>query len=93
MRSDNPYRHDGLDRLFNGQLGWEDLLFGKEEEKSLRRDKGGWDKNSGLPLVLEIGQLIRHKAEHVISFLWKFDKDRLPEGTLTSCREGIGQLF
>src|SRR4030042_6610142 len=93
MRKYNPYRHDGLDRLFNGHLRWKDFLFRKEEEKPLRGDEGCWNKNSGLPLVVEIGQLIRHKAEHVISLPRKFNKDSLPEGTLTGCREGIGQLF
>jgi hypothetical protein len=44
-------------------------------------------------LALEIGQLIRHKSKHIISFLWKFDKDSPAEGAFSRGREGISQLF
>ena len=93
MRSDNPHRHDGFDRLFDGQLGREYLLFREKEEKALRWDKGCGDKNGDLRLALEISQLICHKADHIISFLWEFNKDSLSERAFSRGREGIGQLF
>ena len=52
-----------------------------------------WDKHGYLRLPLQVRQLIRHKSEHIISFLWKFNKDGLTEGTFLCGREGIGQLF
>jgi len=79
LGSDNPHRHDGLDRLFNGQLGGEYFLFGEKEEESLRRDEGGRDKNRDPLLLFSIRQLIRHKAQHIISLLWKFNEDSLTE--------------
>ncbi len=57
------------------------------------RDKSRRDKNGHLRLAHQISHLIRHKSEHIISFLWKFNKDGLTEGTLLCSREGIGQLF
>jgi len=93
LRSDDSHRHDGLDRFFDGQLGRENLLFGKEEKKTLRRDKGGGNKNGHLRLPLEVDQLIRHKAEHIISLLRKFNENSLTERTSFCGREGIGQLF
>ncbi len=83
MRSDNSHGHDGFDRVFDGQLGREYLLFRKKEEETLGWDEGGRDKNGHLRLVLEINYLIRHKAKYIISFLWKFDKDSLSEGAFS----------
>ena len=58
----------------------------------------GWDKSRGdkhghLRLALQVNQLIRHKSEHIIAFLWKFNEDGLTEGTSLCGREGIGQLL
>jgi len=59
----------------------------------LWRDEGCRDKNGYLLLVCEIGHFVRHKTEHIISFLWEFNKDGLAKGTFSRSREGIGQLF
>ena len=59
----------------------------------MRRDKGRRNKNGHLCLALQVSQLIRHKSEHIIAFLWKFNKDSLTEGAFLCGREGISQLF
>jgi hypothetical protein len=74
-------------------LGREQLLFREKEKETLGWDKSGGDKNGRHRLAIKIGQLIRHKAEHIISFEWKFNKDSLPEGAFSRGGEGIGQLF
>lgn len=56
-------------------------------------NKGRGDKHGHLHLALQVRQLIRHKSEHIIAFLWKFNKDGLTEGASLCGREGIGQLF
>jgi len=93
MGGDNPNGHNGFDGLFNCQLRKEDFFLGKKEKKALGRDEGCRDENGDLLLALEIHQFIRHKAEHIISFLWKFNKDSLAKRTPPSSREGVGQLF
>ena len=56
-------------------------------------DKGRGDKHRHPRLTLQVRQLICDKSEHIIPFLWKFNKDGLAEGTFLCGREGIGQLF
>ncbi len=89
----DPNRHDRFDRFFDGQLGRERFFLREKEEKPLGRNKGRGNKNGHLRFALQVGQLICHKPEHVVSFLWKLNEYGLTEGALFCGGEGIGQLF
>lgn len=77
VRGDDPYRHDRLDRLFNGQGGRNDLFSGEEEENPLWRHKGCRDKDRHSFRLSEIGKFIRDKPEDETPLLRELDKDCL----------------
>jgi len=93
MGGNDPHRHDGFDRFFNGHVRREYLVLWEKEEEPLGRDKCRGNKNGHLHPLFEIGQLIGHEPEDKIPLLWELNEDSLAKGSLSGGGEGIGQLF